>query len=344
MIKGCAGDNPLDTSPIQKFLFKIYQTNFEIVTNSVYITIGTEGRIYKFNDLSNINNISRINLNSSNTLLDYFNFKNNLSGAEFHYLVGEKGQFYKSNNGSINSNLTWQIRQIPTNGKLNSVFFVDENRGWVAGTNGRIFHTTNGGDSWVDTSLAFQHNITEIEYLHNGSGYLVGSEDLTNTNAILYITSDFGNEWTKVNLEDLILNTEVNNGILKGINQVKKIGEEYYLIADNGIIKTSKLFETSLNLNDFTIVFTIDDNLEIENQFTISSISKVNSQNYIVGYKGHNIGVIYNQSDNIYTETNSHILDCITDKNNPENLILIGGYGYTILNYKNGTVTKNELK
>ncbi len=42
----------------------------------------------------------------------------------------------------------WSRQNSQTTTDLTSVFFVDASTGWVAGKNGKILHTTNGGLLW----------------------------------------------------------------------------------------------------------------------------------------------------------------------------------------------------
>ena len=45
---------------------------------------------------------------------------------------------------------SWEVQFINRSEILNSVYFTDENNGWVVGDNGIILHTTNGGVSFVE--------------------------------------------------------------------------------------------------------------------------------------------------------------------------------------------------
>ncbi|RMG42710.1 MAG: hypothetical protein D6732_00685, partial [Methanobacteriota archaeon] len=42
----------------------------------------------------------------------------------------------------------WHPQPSPTTVNLNSLFFLDSLRGWVAGDSGVIIHTVDGGNSW----------------------------------------------------------------------------------------------------------------------------------------------------------------------------------------------------
>lgn len=313
----CAGDNPLNTDVSQKYLIKIKETPSG---SNNYFSIGTEGKFISFN---NAINITKFDLKTNITLLDLTINNDNI------FVVGESGSLFRSNDAGN----TWQKTQIPTNNKLNSVFFLD-NKGWVAGAGGKIFHTTDNGLNWIDTSLVFPHNIIHIEFDANGNGFLVGADDNSNQNAIFYATNNFGNEWTEISLNNITNGEEIG-----GFTNVKKIGNNYYVIADNCIIKSNKLFSSNLTLDDFSLVFSTSD----DNDFVVSSIVEFQNKTHILGYKGHNKGIIYNLTDDTTTEINQHILDGIADQTQNK-MYLVGGFGYFIIENNGITTTKFEIK
>ena len=44
---------------------------------------------------------------------------------------------------------TSSISDVPTQAHLHHIHFVDQNNGWVGGSGGTLFQTTNGGQSWL---------------------------------------------------------------------------------------------------------------------------------------------------------------------------------------------------
>src|ERR1051325_5753820 len=47
---------------------------------------------------------------------------------------------------------TWTRQPSGTMSWLHAIYFLDENRGWVAGSNGTLLQTTDGGANWKKLS------------------------------------------------------------------------------------------------------------------------------------------------------------------------------------------------
>lgn len=82
--------------------------------------------------------------------------------------------------------------------------FVDSLHGWVAGSSGRLFHTTDGGSGWqalrVDSPLLLQH----MRFFDAEDGFVFGSSNMTSylSDTLLYFTSDQGITWQRTSLPD----------------------------------------------------------------------------------------------------------------------------------------------
>lgn len=60
---------------------------------------------------------------------------------------------------------------------LYAVHFVSENEGYVAGEEGRILHTTNGGTSWTaQTNSSVDAELTGIYFTNNSNGFISGED------------------------------------------------------------------------------------------------------------------------------------------------------------------------
>jgi photosystem II stability/assembly factor-like uncharacterized protein len=103
-----------------------------------------------------------------------------------------------------------------TYSSLSSVYFIDENTGWMAGSYERIYKTTDGGNIWnmlhesstVSTSLACLH------FLDANTGFAGGGE--TKIGKVLK-TTDGGSTWTELTSPDTmavkrIYFSDVNTG------------------------------------------------------------------------------------------------------------------------------------
>lgn len=120
----------------------------------------------------------------------------------------------------------WQIvtrtTMLETTSAPNEIFFLTENKGWLAGQLGVIYYTENGGDTWTvqrDTSSS-QKQINDIFFLNDNNGWACGADG-----EIIY-TIDGGANWIASSntstMEDLnaITFIDANNGYACGQNGV----------------------------------------------------------------------------------------------------------------------------
>ncbi len=86
----------------------------------------------------------------------------------------------------------WVATQVAPSGQdLNTVFFVDNKRGWVGGDNGFLSRTEDGGHSWVKQMVQTEAPINDIYFRDKEAGFLIAG------NAI-FATRDNGVRWTEV--------------------------------------------------------------------------------------------------------------------------------------------------
>ncbi|HKX83406.1 MAG TPA: YCF48-related protein, partial [Pyrinomonadaceae bacterium] len=73
-------------------------------------------------------------------------------------------------------------------GDLIAVYFTSTNRGWIAGDNGFLAATNDGGVSWSKYPLGTTENINEIYFRNENNGYLVAGRKM-------FMTNDGGASW-----------------------------------------------------------------------------------------------------------------------------------------------------
>ena len=96
----------------------------------------------------------------------------------------------------------WTINRDSGAGDLISVFFTSDSDGWVAGDDGYLAHTNDGGKSWSRKVLNTAANINEIYFRNDDDGYLVAGRKM-------FVTQDGGNSWR----ETLIVSPgQIENG------------------------------------------------------------------------------------------------------------------------------------
>ena len=81
----------------------------------------------------------------------------------------------------------WPLNYIQKGGMLNSVYFTNENTGYVAGESGVIIKTVNAGDSWRSQNSNTEKNLYSIFFTDSIRGWAVGDSGAivkTNTGGI----------------------------------------------------------------------------------------------------------------------------------------------------------------
>ena len=75
------------------------------------------------------------------------------------------------------------------------VFFVDDMRGWIVGSNSAILNTTDGGKTWQpqpNRPLPFKVEFNKIHFINPKIGWIVGE------NGTVLKSTDGGNSWSKL--------------------------------------------------------------------------------------------------------------------------------------------------
>src|SRR3954462_13494581 len=86
----------------------------------------------------------------------------------------------------------WMPAKVAPPGQdLNTVFFLDNKRGWVGGDNGFLNHTEDGGPSWVQQIVDTKAPINDIYFRDQEAGFLITANSI-------FVTKDNGTRWTEV--------------------------------------------------------------------------------------------------------------------------------------------------
>ena len=89
---------------------------------------------------------------------------------------------------AVYSQAGWQSQRPTTSADLVAVYFTSAEDGWVAGDNGYLASTTDGGRTWKTYPLNTAEDINEIYFRNEKNGYLVAGRKM-------FITSDAGASW-----------------------------------------------------------------------------------------------------------------------------------------------------
>lgn len=77
---------------------------------------------------------------------------------------------------------------------FNTLFFLDENQGFIAGDDGVIFHTDDAGENWTEQTTPTSENLKSIYFIDELTGFAIG-EDIS-----FLKTTDGGTTWTEIAL------------------------------------------------------------------------------------------------------------------------------------------------
>jgi len=98
---------------------------------------------------------------------------------------------------------------------LHSVHFINHDHGWVAGSEGTLLETTDGGDTWTRVATLTKDTLRDVYFADEHTGWLIAERDVfklrTNDEARSYLmaTEDGGLTWRQVFLEQLDVNARL---------------------------------------------------------------------------------------------------------------------------------------
>lgn len=88
----------------------------------------------------------------------------------------------------VNAQLSWSADRVKSTGDLITVFFTSSDKGWVAGDDGYLAFTIDGGRNWTQYSLPTKENINEIFFRNDENGYIAAGKKI-------FVTRDGGRIW-----------------------------------------------------------------------------------------------------------------------------------------------------
>jgi photosystem II stability/assembly factor-like uncharacterized protein len=187
---------------------------------------------------------------------------------DVHFTDPNSGWVLESNNKAAsilhtdNGGHSWTRQPVSDSSYLNSIYFIDNSRGWAAGYAG-IYYTTNGGEEWIaaDTDRRSRES---IHFADEQNGWIVGR------GGGIYHTSDGGKTWnrqycdTVVNLNSVYF-VDKNRGWAVGGNwdwsSMISIWIAYVIHTTDGGRTWDVQFSERLYLgSDLHSVFFIDEN------------------------------------------------------------------------------------
>jgi photosystem II stability/assembly factor-like uncharacterized protein len=89
---------------------------------------------------------------------------------------------------------------------LYSVYFLDENTGWIAGSRGTLLHSTDAGKTWIQAKKFTEDNIRDVYFSDAKNGWLLCDNTSQKNDGMpasyLLHTADGGSVWDRVAFSD----------------------------------------------------------------------------------------------------------------------------------------------
>jgi len=145
-------------------------------------------------------------------------FTDENNGFVIGFILGSQFQNYilKTTNGGQ----TWAANFDFQNNDLSSLYFVNQNVGWISGLDGFLIKTTDAGGTWQIQNSSTSEPITDLFFTNENKGWYTGF------NGTLCQTNDGGNTW--IQQEILIQN------LLRGVCFVDEANG--WVVGSNGVI------------------------------------------------------------------------------------------------------------
>ncbi|MEA2235226.1 MAG: hypothetical protein QOD83_5042 [Solirubrobacteraceae bacterium] len=126
---------------------------------------------------------------------------------------------------------SWSRQTTGTMSWLHGVYFLDQNRGWAAGSGGTLLETIDGGQSWRKLNTLTRDNLNDVYFANEKIGWLVAECDIlklkTNDEPRTYLlkTEDGGFSWRRVLLNGSGDNVRLVRAVFADANRGWVFGE-----------------------------------------------------------------------------------------------------------------------
>lgn len=88
------------------------------------------------------------------------------------YLISTAMLFFAVSSNSFAAG-RWVKQESNTFAWLRSVYFLNENKGWVVGTNGTLLTTDDGGTTWKTLDSSTTNNLLDVVFLNEQEGWII---------------------------------------------------------------------------------------------------------------------------------------------------------------------------
>lgn len=104
------------------------------------------------------------------------------------------------------ANAGWIKQKTNSFAWFKDVFFVNEQKGWIVGTDGTLLSTNDGGATWVQSFKTTTDAFLQIHFTNENTGWILCERNIyargPNASSYLRKTTDGGRTWSKLEFED----------------------------------------------------------------------------------------------------------------------------------------------
>lgn len=93
----------------------------------------------------------------------------------------------------ISAQTSWMQNRVQAKGDLIAVYFTSAEKGWIAGDEGYLAFTNDGGRTWSKKDIGTTETINEIYFRNDENGYLVAGRKM-------FVTRDGGETWRETRI------------------------------------------------------------------------------------------------------------------------------------------------
>lgn len=129
----------------------------------------------------------------------------------------------------------WTLQKSGTLAWLKAVYFIDEQRGWAAGSNGTILETEDGGVHWQSKKMPSNYSFLDIYFANENYGWLlcerVSPQNYANRTPCLLESNNGGETWEEQDLPESSL--RLSRIVPLGLAKLAIVGESGRMLIFN---------------------------------------------------------------------------------------------------------------